>query len=51
MAKDTPDKSANILSDMDNLERSIVQVQEMLENVSAYVDAVLVCIAPITFCS
>ncbi|KAJ3049999.1 hypothetical protein HK097_009014 [Rhizophlyctis rosea] len=41
LAKDTPDKSANILSDMDNLERSIVQVQEMLENVSAYVDAVL----------
>ncbi|KAJ3045565.1 hypothetical protein HDV00_009222 [Rhizophlyctis rosea] len=41
MAKDTPDKSATILSDMDNLERSILQVQDMLENVSNYVDSVL----------
>lgn len=30
-----------LLSDMDNLEQSIIQVQAMLERVSTYVDSVL----------
>ncbi|KAJ3298413.1 hypothetical protein HK104_010743 [Borealophlyctis nickersoniae] len=41
MAKDTPDKSATLLSDMDNLERSILQVHDMLESVGNYVERVL----------
>ncbi|KAG0333916.1 hypothetical protein BG004_000636 [Podila humilis] len=33
--------TTTLLSDMDNLERSIVEVQKMLERVSEYVDNVL----------
>ncbi|KAI9009848.1 maintenance of mitochondrial structure and function-domain-containing protein [Gaertneriomyces semiglobifer] len=40
-AKDTPDKTVTILSDMESLERSILHVQRMVETVSNYVDSVL----------
>ncbi|KAI9096433.1 maintenance of mitochondrial structure and function-domain-containing protein [Phlyctochytrium arcticum] len=41
MAKDTPDRSAALLSDMDSLEQSVLQVQSMIETVAAYVNSVL----------
>ncbi|KAK3804937.1 MAG: maintenance of mitochondrial structure and function-domain-containing protein [Benniella sp.] len=40
-AKSSEDGSTTLLSDMDNLERAIIEVQSMLERVSQYVDAVL----------
>ncbi|KAG5461083.1 MAG: Mov34-domain-containing protein [Olpidium bornovanus] len=41
-AKDERSRAVNLASDMENLERSIVRLQEMLERVIAYVDGVLV---------
>ena len=40
-AKNTESGSTTLLSDMDNLEQSVIEVQKMLERVSEYVDAVL----------
>lgn len=40
-AKTSESGSTTLLSDMDNLERSIIEVQKMLERVSEYVDNVL----------
>ncbi|KAG0025979.1 hypothetical protein BGZ82_009708 [Podila clonocystis] len=40
-ARNTDSSSTSLLSDMDTLEQSIIQVQTMLERVSAYVDSVL----------
>lgn len=40
-AKSSESGSTTLLSDMDNLERSVIEVQKMLERVSEYVDAVL----------
>jgi len=40
-AKSSEEGSTTLLSDMDNLERAIIEVQSMLERVSQYVDAVL----------
>jgi translation initiation factor 3 subunit F len=42
MAKSQPDHTASLLSDIDNLERSILRLQDMLTKVSAYVDRVVV---------
>ncbi|KAJ3306208.1 hypothetical protein HDU93_006205, partial [Gonapodya sp. JEL0774] len=39
-ARRNPDETAAMLSDVDNLERSIVQVQSMLNKVSDYVERV-----------
>lgn len=41
LAKETPDSQTSLLSDMDNLERSVKQVFDMLETVSNYVNKVL----------
>ncbi len=38
----TDNESLKILSDMDNLEKSILQIQSMLERVSHYVKQVVV---------
>jgi len=40
-AKDAPNRQASLLTDLDNLERSVSRVQEMLDNVQKYVDGVL----------
>ncbi|KAF8916940.1 hypothetical protein BGZ52_000089 [Haplosporangium bisporale] len=40
-ARNTDSSSTALLSDMDSLEQSIIQVQTMLERVSAYVNSVL----------
>ncbi|ORY07831.1 Mov34-domain-containing protein [Basidiobolus meristosporus CBS 931.73] len=40
-AKESPKSTASIASDMDNLERAIITLQEMLERVVTYVDSVL----------
>ncbi|KAL1924581.1 uncharacterized protein VTP21DRAFT_4235 [Calcarisporiella thermophila] len=41
MAKNTPDRTASLLSDMDSLEQAVLQLQEMLERVSEYVSRVI----------
>ncbi|KAI9208563.1 JAB1/Mov34/MPN/PAD-1 ubiquitin protease-domain-containing protein [Polychytrium aggregatum] len=41
LAKSNPDSASSLLSDMDNLERSIYQIQDMIETVANYVDRVL----------
>ncbi|TPX53984.1 hypothetical protein SeMB42_g00508 [Synchytrium endobioticum] len=41
IAKNHASQSSGLLSDMDNLERSIVQVRQMLDTVGDYVDAVI----------
>ncbi|TPX31207.1 hypothetical protein SmJEL517_g05440 [Synchytrium microbalum] len=41
MAKNHAQQSSGLLSDMDNLERSIIQVRQMLDTVGDYVDAVI----------
>lgn len=40
-AKDTEERSANVLTDVESLERSIEEVLSMLERVSKYVEAVI----------
>ncbi|CAG8621987.1 4020_t:CDS:2 [Acaulospora morrowiae] len=40
-AKDRPDRSTSLISDMDHLEKTILSVQEMLERITDYVDKVL----------
>ncbi|CAG8456705.1 5510_t:CDS:2 [Gigaspora rosea] len=40
-AKDQTDRSTSLISDMDNLEKTILVVQEMLERISEYVNKVL----------
>ena len=47
MAKDSTDSKASILSDIDNLERSILLVRDMLESISEYVARVQVCKFPL----
>jgi hypothetical protein len=41
-AKDDTSRCTSLISDMDNLEKTIVAVQEMLERVTDYVNKVLV---------
>ncbi|KAK9723011.1 hypothetical protein K7432_002261 [Basidiobolus ranarum] len=41
LTKESPKSTSSIVSDMDNLERAIVMLQEMLERVVTYVDSVL----------
>ena len=40
-AKDMPDRTANVLTDIETLERAIEEVLAMLDRVSKYVDAVM----------
>ena len=40
-AKDMPDRTANVLTDIESLERAIVEVMGMLDRVSKYVEAVI----------
>lgn len=40
-AKDTPDRTANVLTDIESLERAIEEVLGMLDRVSKYVEAVI----------
>ena len=42
LAKDQPNKTISIESDVENLERSILHIQSMLSIVSQYVDDVVV---------
>src|SRR4051812_37131464 len=41
-ARDSPDESRSLISDMDNLEKAIIKVQEMLERVLEHVNGVVV---------
>ena len=41
-AKSSESRSAPLLSDMDHIETAVAKLQEMLERISQYVDAVVV---------